>query len=143
MLIVTDAGYGKRTQLDRFNRQGRGGQGVRGIKLTAKKGFVVAAFMVGIDDEIFVISSAGTLIRMAVRDDLVAGPRRHRRAGHEPRRRPEPWPPSHRSSPPTTDVGLTASPGRASPQPPASPPRRVLTSPIDAQVTRAPRARGR
>ncbi|HET9609171.1 MAG TPA: DNA gyrase subunit A [Acidimicrobiales bacterium] len=68
LLVVTDAGYGKRTQLDRFNTQGRGGQGVRGIKLTAKKGIVVAAFMVGIDDEIFVISSAGTLIRMAVRD---------------------------------------------------------------------------
>jgi DNA gyrase subunit A len=68
LLIVTDAGYGKRTQLDRFNTQGRGGQGVRGIKLTAKKGFVVAAFMVGIDDEIFVISSAGTLIRTPVRD---------------------------------------------------------------------------
>jgi DNA gyrase subunit A len=68
LLIVTDAGYGKRTQLDRFNTQGRGGQGVRGIKLTARKGFVVAAFMVGIDDEIFVISSAGTLIRTPVRD---------------------------------------------------------------------------
>jgi DNA gyrase subunit A len=68
LLIVTDAGYGKRTQLDRFNTQGRGGQGVRGIKLTAKKGFVVAAFMVGIDDEIFLISSAGTVIRTPVRD---------------------------------------------------------------------------
>jgi DNA gyrase subunit A len=68
LLVVTDAGYGKRTQLDRFNTQGRGGQGVRGIKLTAKKGIVVAAFMVGIDDEIFVIASAGTIIRMAVRD---------------------------------------------------------------------------
>ena len=68
LLIVTDLGYGKRTQLDRFNVQGRGGQGVRGIKLTARKGFVVAAFMVGIDDEIFVISSSGTVIRMAVRD---------------------------------------------------------------------------
>lgn len=67
MLIVTDAGYGKRTQLEHFNAQGRGGQGVRGIKLTAKKGFVVAAFMVGLDDEIFVISSTGTLIRMEVR----------------------------------------------------------------------------
>ena len=67
MLIVTDAGYGKRTQLEHFNRQGRGGQGVRGIKLTAKKGFVVAAFMVHLDDEIFVINSAGTLIRMEVR----------------------------------------------------------------------------
>src|SRR5262245_35568164 len=68
LLIVTDAGYGKRTQLDRFNAQGRGGQGVRGIKLTARKGIVVAAFMVGIEDEIFVISSSGTVIRMAVRD---------------------------------------------------------------------------
>jgi len=68
ILIVTDAGYGKRTQLDRFNRQGRGGQGVKGIGLTGRKGFVVAAFMVGIDDEIVAVSSAGTAIRMSVRD---------------------------------------------------------------------------
>ncbi len=68
ILLVTDAGYGKRTQLDKFNRQGRGGQGVRGIKLTARKGFVVAAFMVGIDDDIFVINSSGTVIRMPVRE---------------------------------------------------------------------------
>jgi DNA gyrase subunit A len=68
LLLVTNAGYGKRTQLDRFNVQGRGGQGVRGIKLTAKKGIVVAAFMVGIDDEMLVISSSGTVIRMAARD---------------------------------------------------------------------------
>src|SRR3546814_20237693 len=59
MLIVTDAGYGKRTQLEHFHVQGRGGQGVRGIKLTANKGFVVAAFMVGIDDEIFVDRKSG------------------------------------------------------------------------------------
>ncbi len=68
ILIVTDAGYGKRTQLDRFNRQGRGGQGVRGIKLTARKGSVVSAFMVGLDDEIFVIASGGVVIRMGVRE---------------------------------------------------------------------------
>jgi DNA gyrase subunit A len=68
LLVVTDAGYGKRTQLDKFNSQGRGGQGVRGIKLTARKGRVVAAFMVDIETEVFVISSAGTLIRIAVRD---------------------------------------------------------------------------
>ena len=68
ILIVTDAGYGKRTQLDKFNRQTRGGQGVRGIKLTARRGYVVAAFMVGLDDEIFVISSGGVTIRTPVRD---------------------------------------------------------------------------
>ncbi len=38
ILIVTDAGYGKRTKVERFNRQTRGGQGVRGIRLTAKRG---------------------------------------------------------------------------------------------------------
>ncbi len=67
ILIVTDGGYGKRTQLDKFNTQGRGGQGVRGIRINAKKGGVVAAFMVGIDDDIFVINSGGTVIRMEVR----------------------------------------------------------------------------
>jgi DNA gyrase subunit A len=67
ILIMTEAGYGKRTQLDRFNVQGRGGQGVRGIKLTGKKGHVIAAFMVGLDDEIVAVSSGGVTIRMEVR----------------------------------------------------------------------------
>jgi DNA gyrase subunit A len=68
ILIVTDAGYGKRTQLDKFNRQGRGGQGVIGIRLTGKKGQVAAAFMVGLDDEIVAVSTSGVTIRMGVRD---------------------------------------------------------------------------
>jgi DNA gyrase subunit A len=68
ILLVTDAGFGKRTQLHHFNRQGRGGLGVRGIRLTAQRGRVVAAFMVGLDDEILVISSAGVMVRMAVRE---------------------------------------------------------------------------
>jgi len=67
ILLMTEAGYGKRTQLDKFNRQGRGGQGVRGIKLTGKKGAVVAAFMVGLDDEIVAVSNHGVTIRMEVR----------------------------------------------------------------------------
>ena len=67
ILMVTDAGYGKRTQLDKFNVQGRGGQGVIGIKLTAARGSVVSAFMVGLDDEIFLISNTGVTIRTAVR----------------------------------------------------------------------------
>jgi DNA gyrase subunit A len=67
ILLITDGGYGKRTQLDKFNRQTRGGQGVRGIKLTARKGYVVAAFMVGLDDEIFLVSSGGVTVRIPVR----------------------------------------------------------------------------
>ncbi len=67
ILIMTEAGYGKRTQLDKFNTQGRGGQGVRGIKLTGRKGAVVSAFMVGLDDEIVAVSNNGVTIRMEVR----------------------------------------------------------------------------
>ena len=67
LLVVTDAGYGKRTKLERFPRKGRGTMGVRGIRLAARRGYVVAAFMVGLDDEIFVISSGGTTIRQEVR----------------------------------------------------------------------------
>ena len=66
--MITESGYGKRTQLDKFNVQGRGGHGVIGIKLTGKKGQVVAAFMVGLDDEIVAVSSGGVTIRMGVRD---------------------------------------------------------------------------
>ena len=68
ILLVTDAGYGKRTKIERFNRQARGGQGVRGIRLTAKRGRVVAAFMVGLDEEILLVSSGGVVIRTSVRE---------------------------------------------------------------------------
>ncbi len=68
ILIMTDSGYGKRTQLSKFNQQGRGGQGVIGMKLTAQRGYVVAAFMVGEDDEIVAISSGGVTLRVPVRD---------------------------------------------------------------------------
>ncbi|HQV57538.1 MAG TPA: DNA gyrase C-terminal beta-propeller domain-containing protein, partial [Ilumatobacteraceae bacterium] len=68
ILMVTDAGYGKRTQLDKFNVQGRGGQGVIGIRLTGKKGQVVSAFMVALDDDIVAVSDAGVTIRMNVRE---------------------------------------------------------------------------
>ena len=67
VLIVTDAGFGKRTKVERFARQTRGGQGVRAIRLTARRGHVVAAFMAGLDDEVLLISSAGVTIRTAVR----------------------------------------------------------------------------
>jgi DNA gyrase subunit A len=68
ILIVTDGGYGKRTQLQHFHRQGRGGYGIRGIRLTAQRGRVVSAFMVGLDDEILVTSTSGVMVRIAVRE---------------------------------------------------------------------------
>ncbi len=68
ILIVTDAGFGKRTKLERFNAQARGGQGVRAIRLTARRGRVVSAFMVGFDQEILLVSTSGVVIRLAVRE---------------------------------------------------------------------------
>jgi DNA gyrase subunit A len=73
VLIVTDAGYGKRTKTDHFGRQGRGGQGVRAIKLTAVRGRVVSAFMAGLDDEILLVSTGGVVIRTAVREIAAQG----------------------------------------------------------------------
>lgn len=68
ILMITEAGYGKRTKVERFNAQGRGGQGVIGIRLTGRKGEVVAAFIVGVDDEIVAVSSGGVMIRMPVKE---------------------------------------------------------------------------
>ena len=73
LLIVTDAGFGKRTKLDHFNAQARGGQGVRGIKLTQRRGYVVSALMASLDDELLIVSSAGVVIRTAVREIAAQG----------------------------------------------------------------------
>jgi DNA gyrase subunit A len=66
MLFVSSSGHGKRTRLDAFNRQGRGGQGVRGMRITAARGQVVSAFTVVPGDEVLVFSSAGNIVRTAV-----------------------------------------------------------------------------
>jgi DNA gyrase subunit A len=73
ILIVTDAGYGKRTKLDHFHPQTRGGLGVRGIRLTQRRGWVVAALMASLDDEILIVASGGVVIRTAVRDISAQG----------------------------------------------------------------------
>jgi DNA gyrase subunit A len=66
LLFVSSSGHGKRTPVAAFNRQGRGGQGVRGMRVTESRGQVVAAFTVQPGDEILVFSSAGNIVRMGV-----------------------------------------------------------------------------
>jgi DNA gyrase subunit A len=66
LLFVSSSGHGKRTPVAAFNRQGRGGQGVRGMRITEARGHVVAAFTVDSGSEILVFSSAGNIVRMGV-----------------------------------------------------------------------------
>jgi DNA gyrase subunit A len=66
LLFVSSSGHGKRTPVAAFNRQGRGGQGVRGMRVTEARGTVVAAFTVDSGSEILVFSSAGNIVRMGV-----------------------------------------------------------------------------
>jgi DNA gyrase subunit A len=73
MLFVSSSGHGKRTKLDLFHRQNRGGQGVRGMKITAARGSVVAAFTVTEEDEILVFSSAGNIIRLPANEVSAQG----------------------------------------------------------------------
>ncbi len=73
LLHVTSLGYGKRTPVDQYPTKGRGGLGVRGIKVVEGRGHVVGAFVVGEDDEVFVIGAGGTLIRVPVASISVQG----------------------------------------------------------------------
>ena len=66
LLFVSSSGHGKRTPVAAFNRQGRGGQGVRGMRVTEARGEVIAAFTVESGMEILVFSSAGNIVRMGV-----------------------------------------------------------------------------
>jgi DNA gyrase subunit A len=66
LLFVSSSGHGKRTPVAAFNRQGRGGQGVRGMRVTEARGEVIAAFTVDSGTEILVFSSAGNIVRMGV-----------------------------------------------------------------------------
>jgi len=73
ILTATERGYGKRTDIEDFPVQGRGGQGVIAIQTSERNGRTVGAAQVGDDDEIMLISSNGTLIRTAVSDISIQG----------------------------------------------------------------------
>jgi DNA gyrase subunit A len=66
VLLITSGGYGKRVAMSGFPNQRRGGLGVKAIKLTKVRGTLVGARAVLDGTEIFVISSGGVVIRIAV-----------------------------------------------------------------------------
>ena len=73
ILTATENGYGKRTPVDDFPVQGRGGQGVIAIQTTDRNGRTVGAIQVEQEDEIMLISSNGTLVRTGVEDISIMG----------------------------------------------------------------------
>jgi DNA gyrase subunit A len=73
ILSATERGYGKRTAVDEFPIQGRGGQGVIAIQTSDRNGRTVGALQVADEDEIMLISSSGTLVRTPVSDISVIG----------------------------------------------------------------------
>ena len=66
ILSATKNGYGKRTKPEDYPTKGRGGMGVIDIKTSDRNGPVIGAVQVGEDDEIMLITDAGTLVRTAV-----------------------------------------------------------------------------
>ena len=65
LISVTEQGYGKRTRLSQYPTKGRGGKGVIGHQLTRKTGLLAGAFVGSKDQDMFVISSSGIVIRVA------------------------------------------------------------------------------
>jgi DNA gyrase subunit A len=68
LLIVTEEGYGKRTPLERYPLQRRGGKGVRTAQITQHRGGLVGALVAAYEQEIFIVTDTGTIVRMDVRD---------------------------------------------------------------------------
>ena len=73
VLTATENGYGKRTALEEFPTQGRGGRGVIAVQTSDRNGPLVGALQVVDDDEIMLISSAGTLVRTPAADVSMMG----------------------------------------------------------------------
>ncbi|MCM3041373.1 DNA gyrase subunit A [Paenibacillus motobuensis] len=66
ILIVTTKGYGKRTPVSDYRIQSRGGKGIKTINITDKNGPVVGLKVVKDDEDLMIITSSGTLIRMSM-----------------------------------------------------------------------------
>lgn len=73
MLVVTENGFGKRTELDEYKTQTRAGKGILTYRVTDKTGKVVGIKLVHETDEIMLISSDGTIIRLEVSGISILG----------------------------------------------------------------------
>ena len=73
LLAITENGFGKRTELDEYRVQIRGGKGVITYKVTAKTGKIVGIKIVTENDDVMMITDTGTVIRLEVKEISVLG----------------------------------------------------------------------
>jgi DNA gyrase subunit A len=73
VLTVTEHGYGKRTDIDRYRQQSRNGKGLIDIKTNERNGHVCEVETVGISDELFMMSRKGQILRTPVDDISTVG----------------------------------------------------------------------
>lgn len=73
IVIVTDKGYGKRTNVDAFRVQVRGGKGVKALNLTAKNGKMVSLLTVRGDEDLMIVTDKGMIIRTHLDQILTIG----------------------------------------------------------------------
>ncbi len=73
VLNITENGYGKRTLVEKFNCQTRGGQGAIAMQTSERNGKVVGALLVNDNDELMIITDGGTLVRTRVAEISVVG----------------------------------------------------------------------
>ncbi|OZF35037.1 DNA gyrase subunit A [Rhodococcus sp. 14-2483-1-2] len=73
LLVATSGGYSKRTAMEDYPQQGRGGKGVLTIQYDPKRGTLVGALIVDDEDELYAITSSGGVIRTAAKQVRKAG----------------------------------------------------------------------
>ncbi len=73
LLVVSEHGYGKRSDFDEYRKTSRGGKGVKTLNITEKTGELVAMKNVTDENDLMIINRSGLTIRMAVADIKVAG----------------------------------------------------------------------
>ncbi len=66
LLVVMERGYGKQTKIGEYKTQARGGSGIKTAKITPKTGAVVSAHAVSEEEELFVLSAKGQIIRTTI-----------------------------------------------------------------------------
>ncbi len=73
LLAITENGFGKRTELDEYRVQNRGGRGVITYKITPKTGNIIGIRIANEEDDVMLITNSGTVIRLKMKDISILG----------------------------------------------------------------------